>query len=106
MLLGENGLTLSEAANLFPKGRGKAIHVNTLRRWIATGVKGIRLTAWRIGGTWYTTPEACEQFQRDCSAGVGAAPTTFSVQTAAQEELRRRGYGRTREKLQRMRSQK
>lgn len=103
-----NGKPLREAAENFPRKKGRLVHHNTLYRWVKKGVNGVRLTAWRIGATWYTSDEACEQFKRDCSAKFGVAPTQFSVQRSAlkaQEELRKRGYGKTRAELHRLRQE-
>jgi len=36
-------------------------------RWAIKGVKGMRLRAERLGGRWYTTPEAIEDFVRQVS---------------------------------------
>jgi Protein of unknown function (DUF1580) len=52
-------LPFSKAAAEYP---GNGVHVSTLHRHRLYGVRGIRLEAVLIGGRWFTTRTAIEQF--------------------------------------------
>ena len=97
------GITLSEAANLLPKRRGRKRSISTLKRWIAKGCRGVRLYAWRSGNEWFTTPEALAQFERECTARSEVTIIRPRIEQAraiieARELLRRNGfYGKDRE---------
>ena len=59
----ETLLSLTDAARVRPRGRnGQPTHVSTVYRWIACGVRGVRLEAIRLGGQLYTSKEALQRF--------------------------------------------
>lgn len=41
---------------------GKKVHLNTLRRWATSGVRGIKLRTNRVGGRRWTTRRWVEEF--------------------------------------------
>jgi hypothetical protein len=91
-----NAITFSEAAKLLPKKNGKSISIHTIRRWALKGYRGVRLSAFLRGGVWFTTPEALEKFQQECTAQAGGQYTPTEKEDlvrlkAAQESLRRKG---------------
>lgn len=58
-------ITMSDSARLFARLTGAPRpHRATMLRWAIKGVKGTRLRAERLGGRWYTTPGAVEDFLR------------------------------------------
>ena len=60
-----NKITMSDSARLFARLTGAPRpHRATMLRWAIKGVRGTRLRAERLGGRWYTTPEAVEDFLR------------------------------------------
>jgi len=59
---------------------GKRIHISACYRWMARGVKGVRLEAIRLGGTTYTSLEALQRFA-DRLATSAASPLTRPHQT-------------------------
>ncbi|HMF11675.1 MAG TPA: DUF1580 domain-containing protein [Gemmataceae bacterium] len=75
-------ITLDEAARLLPAGRrGRRVNFSTLFRWVATGLRGIRLEAVRIGGRFYTTQAALQRFaERLTEATLPEEPATPSTQ--------------------------
>lgn len=97
-------LTLSQAAKQTPGRDGKPVHINTIRRWVAKGFRGVRLSAWRRGGMWFTSASALEQFKVDCTrvanASVVRTPDVVAQEVAeARAELQRLGfYGRNKKK--------
>ncbi len=59
----EKLLSMSQAVRLIPPSRsGRSTHTSTLVRWIHRGVRGRRLEAVRIGGSWFTSLEALARF--------------------------------------------
>lgn len=64
-------VSFHDALLLLPKRNGKEPHVSTLYRWKA-GLRGKRLWATRIGGIFYTHPNALKEFQE--ALAPGAAP--------------------------------
>lgn len=57
-------LTLPEAARVLPQPRGKPVSACSLFRWYCTGLRGgqVRLRAYRVGRTLYTTREDLDAF--------------------------------------------
>src|SRR5262245_58647379 len=55
-------IPLTEACRLLPKRNGRHPSLASLRRWAASGIRGKRLRAARVGGRYYTTREWLEQF--------------------------------------------
>lgn len=63
MFADEDLLTLSQAAEMLPRGRdGKKRHLSTLWRWITYGVRGQKLESILIGNVRYTSREAIDRF--------------------------------------------
>ena len=54
----QDAITLSQAADFLP-GRP---HAATVWRWATSGVHGIRLQTWNVGGRRFTTVAALEAF--------------------------------------------
>ena len=85
-VLGEETLTLAEAAKALPKlRRGKKIHVSTLYRWISRGVRGVKLEAVKLGRTRLTSKEALQRFAERLS-GVQAAPEAVPIRLSKRAE--------------------
>lgn len=62
-ILNEQVVTFIELARRLPCRRdGRPTHVETIRRWRVRGLKGVKLAAFRCGGTWATTLEAYQRF--------------------------------------------
>jgi hypothetical protein len=61
------------AARLPRRRRGRPVHVSTISRWRNPGLRGIKLEAVRIGGTWATSMAAfhrfCSQLADSCGDG-------------------------------------
>ncbi|HYE18863.1 MAG TPA: DUF1580 domain-containing protein [Tepidisphaeraceae bacterium] len=53
---------------------GKPPHIATVFRWITTGVKGVKLRAWRIGSKITTSRAAVREFLERVNAGQTADP--------------------------------
>ncbi len=89
----EELLTLVEAARRVPHRP----HIATLHRWVARGVRNVRLEAVRIGGRTYTSTEALQRFvdRLSASRAVTAQPecSSDSNQRAekAEEQLKQIG---------------
>jgi hypothetical protein len=69
-------ISLWKASKLLPRNsQGRAIHIHTIRRWIAKGVKRngqfVRLRAKRIGARLFTSGAWIDEFSARCS---GAQP--------------------------------
>jgi hypothetical protein len=94
----EHLMTLAQAAKLRPSGRnGRPTHVSTVYRWIATGVRGVRLESIRIGGTLYTSREAIQRFADRLTPGPATIqPPSMTTRRrsaeAAGRELDRLGF--------------
>jgi Protein of unknown function (DUF1580) len=80
----EKLLSMSQAARLIPPSRsGRATHTSTLVRWIHRGVRGRRLDAVRIGGSWVTSVEALARFAVPAaSTAIVDIPVTRSPSAA------------------------
>ena len=63
-------LTLHEIRQRLP-GRPAP---NRIRQWITRGCNGTKLAAVRLGGTWYTTLEAVQQFSKVLSEPYQSQP--------------------------------
>jgi len=66
----ENPLTIREAAARLP-GRP---HVATIHRWIARGVRGVRLEAGLLGGKRITSVEALQRFLDSLTGAEDTGP--------------------------------
>lgn len=77
-------LSLRDVANQLPSRP----HINTIRRWILQGARGRKLDAKQVGGRWFTTPEAVQEFL-DAPANVIAPGRQLSAsQREASERAR------------------
>jgi hypothetical protein len=87
---------LAQAAEWFPKRRGRKLSVKAIRRRIHTGERGIRLQATRDGGEWFT-----------CRAWVAEFHAAVTAQSLAPQgcprtpSQRARGIARAKEQLRR-----
>lgn len=85
-------LLISEARSLFPKKNGRLIHIHTIRRWIAKGVKvngvRVRLKSERVGARITTRPEWVREFIRACN-GKRMEPDTIHQRSISDREAER-----------------
>jgi hypothetical protein len=58
----ENIITIGQATRLVPSRTGKRLHISTIHRWIAVGVRGVRLESIMVGGVRMTSVEALQRF--------------------------------------------
>lgn len=58
----EQLLRLDEAAKLVPGLRKASVHVETIRRWAKTGLRGVLLETCFLGGQEFTSQEALQRF--------------------------------------------
>lgn len=63
-------LSLREACDVFEQMSGRRPHIETVRRWIAVGVGGRRLSVVYVGRTPYVTREAVERFVAGAEGGA------------------------------------
>jgi len=87
-------ITMQDSAKLFARITGAPRpHRATMLRWAIKGVKGTRLRAERLGGRWYTTPEAVDDFLRhlntlpDDASGRAVGPVRAAQVQRALDEL-------------------
>jgi hypothetical protein len=90
-------ITMQDSAKLFARITGAPRpHRATMLRWALKGVRGTRLRAERLGGRWYTTPEAVEDFLRlvntlpDDTTGRTAGPVRAAQVQRAIDDLDRK----------------
>lgn len=80
-------LSLSEAARLLPRRRGRGVAPSTIWRWISRGCRGIHLRALRTPSGWVTTPAAIREFLAAVDAAMrveeAGAEQAASLATAA-----------------------
>jgi hypothetical protein len=82
-LIGEELLSLAQAARLFPPCRGRRVHPTTLHRWHAEGKRGVRLDAMPGAGKGYVTSRAAvARFLAGVAAAGQGAPDAPDPQTA------------------------
>jgi hypothetical protein len=60
-------IPLAEALHYLPKRQGKHLTLDTLKRWVTKGVGGVRLSATKFGGRWYTTVDWIREFEERCT---------------------------------------
>jgi hypothetical protein len=77
----EKLVSFSQLAQSLPRRRSnRPVHVSTIHRWRKPGLRGVRLEAIRVGGSWHTTREAfarfCERLTAAETDGDTAAVTT------------------------------
>jgi hypothetical protein len=95
----ESTLSLAQAANLLPPGRGGAQPtLGCVLRWILKGAKSpsgepVRLEAIRLGGRWLTSREALQRFAERLTPSLDgeppAAPRTVGQRRRACERAAR-----------------
>jgi hypothetical protein len=79
----EHLVTFSQLAKRLPRRRrDRPTNVSTIHRWRSPGVRGVRLEAVRLGGTWVTSLEA---YQRFCSSLTTNAGGKFEESQADQQ---------------------
>ena len=95
----EELITFCELARSLPARRNsRPIHIATVHRWRAHGLKGVRLEAVRVGGAWHTTREAFRRFADRLTAlalaSEGTLPNGPSDRRnlAANDALEQRGW--------------
>ena len=91
----ESVISLSQAADLLPPGRGGARPtLSCILRWILKGARSpsgelVRLEALRIGGRWVTSREALQRFAEaltpQLSGSPGSTPRSVSKRRQASE---------------------
>ena len=89
MSIGENLLTLSDAARSLPGG---GVHVATVHRWRMKGCRGVKLETILRGGVRYTSTEALERFFAATTAaadGQSAPPVTTNQRQRQIEQAER-----------------
>jgi len=85
---GDNVVSLREAAKLLPGNP----HVSTLHRWRSIGCRGVKLRAIKIGGRYFLSLDALQEFVAATSANATQAPRlsqSRSTQKASDEISRR-----------------
>jgi hypothetical protein len=82
MDLGENLLSLSDAAKSLPRRP----HISTLHRWRLRGVRGIKLETVLVGGARLTSQQALQRFCDRVTAAANGEPPPQTVRTPAQRE--------------------
>jgi len=84
VIMNTSFLSLRDVANQLPSRP----HINTIRRWILQGARGRKLDAKQVGGRWFTTPEAVQEFL-DAPANVISTGRQLSAsQREASERAR------------------
>jgi hypothetical protein len=89
MLLEVEFLTLTEAAELFPRRKGKPLSRVAMRHRIVNGIDGVRLKATRDGRVWFTTKEWVRDFQAACDRKRLAEPARSKTYLQALANIRR-----------------
>ncbi len=79
-------LTLAEVRNAVPLRNKRAISPPTLRRWISTGVRGVRLESELVGGRRMVSRKALEQFFAKINNGEAIPGCRSAI---AQDRLKR-----------------
>lgn len=96
-LLSEKLITFTELARRLPRRRrGRPVHVSTIFRWRSPGVRGVKLEATRVGGSWATSWPAFERFCDRLTAEqtkdeVVCLPLTSGASTNDDAELEKEG---------------
>ena len=80
-------LSLRDVANQLPSRP----HINTIRRWILEGARGRKLAARQVGGRWFTTPEALQEFLETPANVISPGRHLSASQRAASERARELG---------------
>jgi hypothetical protein len=75
-LIRDSVITFAELARRLPHRRnGRPTHVGTIHRWRLRGLRGVKLTATRVGSVWVTT---MEMYQAFCDALTNASEGKFA----------------------------
>ena len=82
-VLNETPLTMSQAAALLP-GRP---HISTVWRWVARGVRGVKLATTICGARRYTTRRALEEFMRATTAAADGQTISTPTSPQRRQEL-------------------
>jgi hypothetical protein len=93
----DDRISLTEAQRMLPKREGKAPHLLTIRRWIASGVRGssgqVKLRAFRVGRNWFTRVSWVRDFIANLTDGMdgmdGGATSGSSEPTKPRRPSRR-----------------
>jgi hypothetical protein len=100
-LIGENLLSLNQAARRLPPGRrNRPVSLSCVLRWVLEGVPGpdgrrVKLDAVRLGGRWVTSLEALGRFAEQLTPRFGDIP--LSVRRTPKQ--RKRAAARAEKKL-------
>ncbi|MCC6679211.1 MAG: DUF1580 domain-containing protein [Phycisphaerales bacterium] len=62
---------------------GARVAASTAHRWRTSGVKGVRLKCWRVGGRWTTTAAAVSEFIAALNSDTLPPPTSAGKRQAA-----------------------
>jgi Protein of unknown function (DUF1580) len=58
-------VNLRQAVDWFPHRGGRRPSLDSVTKWVETGLNGVRLKAVRSGGEWFTCREWVEKFLRE-----------------------------------------
>ncbi len=86
-MISSDWISLREAANSIPSRP----HINSVRRWILKGARGKKLDAKQVGGRWFTTSEAVQEFVDTPSNAIHPGRQLTASQRAATEQVRGMG---------------
>lgn len=79
-------IPLAEASKRLPGRNGGKVHVDSLRRWIINGLRGVKLKANRVGGLWMTTHQWIDEFiQATTARSLGGATPALPERNEAHE---------------------
>ncbi len=78
-------LSMREAVNSLPSRP----HLNTIRRWILKGARGRKLDAKLIGGRWFTTKQALDEFLNTSPNSIYPGRYLSASQREASEQARK-----------------
>lgn len=102
-------LLISDARYFFAKRNGRLIHIHTIRRWIAKGIRrnglAVKLRSEREGNRLVTRPEWIQQFKQELSGNRTdpneVTPRSISPVAAKRYLISEGLYGCTQKKLPR-----
>ena len=72
-----------------PRPNGKRVHVSAIYRWLAKGVRGMKLEAIKLGGSTYTSREALQRFAERQSRPAESTALEPACGLARQREIER-----------------
>lgn len=82
---------LNEVVKMIPRRNNNSVHISTLHRWRSVGLKGIKLESIRIGGIYYTTKTALNNFLNNINKKQ-ISPVPRDYEEAIEDELRKLGF--------------